>query len=57
MQEFSLLEMWEAMGWPVKTNTIFMVIMSIWSIYVIVEPEGEAKEPFVEVTEVNKHDY
>ncbi|MCG8416368.1 MAG: MotA/TolQ/ExbB proton channel family protein [Proteobacteria bacterium] len=35
--EFSLTEMWEAMGWPVKLNTIFMVVMSIWSLYVIIE--------------------
>ena len=27
------------------------------AIYVIVEPEGEEKEPFVEVMEVSKHDY
>jgi len=37
MQEFSLTEMWSAMGWPVKLNTIFMIIMSIWSVYVIIE--------------------
>ena len=37
MEEFSLTEMWSAMGWPVKANTIFMVAMSVWSVYVIIE--------------------
>ncbi|MBT8493939.1 MAG: MotA/TolQ/ExbB proton channel family protein [Deltaproteobacteria bacterium] len=37
MQDFSLMHMWESMGFAVKLNTIFMVILSIWSIYVIVE--------------------
>lgn len=37
MQDFSLMHMWESMGLAVKLNTIFMVILSIWSIYVIVE--------------------
>jgi len=37
MQDFSLMHMWESMGLPVKLNTIFMVILSIYSIYVIVE--------------------
>ena len=35
--DFTLGHMWESMGWPVKLNTIFMVIMSVWSIYVIIE--------------------
>lgn len=33
----SLVEMWEAMSMAVQLNTIFMVILSIYSIYVIVE--------------------
>lgn len=37
MQDFSLMHMWESMGLPVKLNTIFMIILAIWSIYVIVE--------------------
>lgn len=35
--EFNLTEMWASMSIPVKANTIFMVLMSIWSVYVIVE--------------------
>lgn len=37
MQDFSLMHMWESMGFAVKLNTIFMIILSVWSIYVIVE--------------------
>ncbi len=37
MHEFSLIGMWNAMGWPVKANAIFMIFMSIWSVYVIIE--------------------
>jgi biopolymer transport protein ExbB len=37
MQEFSLTEMWSQMGWPVKATVVFMVAMSIWSVYVIIE--------------------
>lgn len=35
--DLSLTEMWESMGLAVKANTIFMVIMSVWSLYVIIE--------------------
>jgi biopolymer transport protein ExbB len=35
--DFSLLEMWEHMGLPVKFVNVFMLLMSIWSLYVIVE--------------------
>lgn len=35
--EFNLTEMWAAMSVPVKANTVFMCLMSIWSVYVIVE--------------------
>jgi biopolymer transport protein ExbB len=35
--EFNLTEMWASMSIAVKANTIFMVLMSIWSVYVIVE--------------------
>jgi biopolymer transport protein ExbB/TolQ len=35
--DFSLLEMWEHMGLPVKFVNVFMALMSIWSLYVIVE--------------------
>ncbi len=34
---FSLTEMWESMGWPVKLNTIFMLGMSIYMVYVGIE--------------------
>ncbi len=34
---FSLTELWEAMGWPVKANTIFMVVMSVYMVYVTIE--------------------
>lgn len=34
---FSLTEMWETMGWPVKLNTIFMLGMSIYMVYVGIE--------------------
>jgi biopolymer transport protein ExbB len=37
MEDFSLTEMWSQMGWPVKANTIFMIGMSVWSVYVIIE--------------------
>jgi biopolymer transport protein ExbB/TolQ len=37
MQEFSLTEMWTSMGWAVKANTVFMIGMSVWSVYVIIE--------------------
>ena len=35
--EFGFLELWEKMGIAVKMVNIFMVLMSIWSMYVIVE--------------------
>ena len=35
--DLSLMEMWESMGLAVKANTIFMIIMSVWSLYVIIE--------------------
>jgi biopolymer transport protein ExbB/TolQ len=35
--DFSLLELWDKMGWPVKAVNIFMGVMSVWSLYVIVE--------------------
>jgi biopolymer transport protein ExbB len=35
--DFSLLEMWDHMGLPVRIVNIFMALMSIWSLYVIVE--------------------
>ena len=34
---FSLTEMWESMGWPVKLNTIFMFVMSVYMLYVAIE--------------------
>lgn len=37
MQGFSVTEMWHAMGWLGKSVTIFMIIMSLYSIGVIVE--------------------
>lgn len=37
MQGFSITEMWGSMSWAVRANTIFMVILSIYSVYVIVE--------------------
>jgi len=37
MQGFSIVEMWGSMSIAVKANTLFMVILSIYSIYVIVE--------------------
>lgn len=37
MHGFSLIEMWNSMGWPVKVNTVFMIIMSLWSLFVIFE--------------------
>ena len=37
MEDFSLIHMWSSMGWPVKANTIFMLGMSVWSFYVIVD--------------------
>ncbi|HTE54368.1 MAG TPA: MotA/TolQ/ExbB proton channel family protein [Kofleriaceae bacterium] len=35
--DFSLLDMWEKMGTLAKAVNIFMALMSIWSLYVIVE--------------------
>jgi biopolymer transport protein ExbB/TolQ len=35
--DFSLLEMWDHMGWPVRIVNIFMLLMSIWSLYVVAE--------------------
>lgn len=35
--DFSLLEMWDKMGIMVKAVNIFMALMSVWSLYVIVE--------------------
>jgi biopolymer transport protein ExbB len=37
MEGFNLIEMWESMGVAVKANTVFMVILSVWSVFVIVE--------------------
>jgi biopolymer transport protein ExbB len=37
MQEFNLAEMWSSMGWPVKLINIGMIIMSVWTLYVIIE--------------------
>lgn len=35
--EFNISHMWSSMSLPVKGTAIFMIIMSIWSVYVIVE--------------------
>lgn len=35
--DLSPTEIWESMGLVVKLNTIFMIIMSIWMLYVIIE--------------------
>jgi biopolymer transport protein ExbB/TolQ len=35
--DFSLLDMWDKMGLLAKAVNIFMALMSIWSLYVIVE--------------------
>jgi biopolymer transport protein ExbB/TolQ len=35
--DFSPTELWASMGLAVKLNTIFMLIMSIWMLYVIIE--------------------
>lgn len=35
--DMSLLEMWEKMGWSVRIVNIFMAMMSVYSLYVIVE--------------------
>lgn len=35
--DLSLTEMWGSMGLAVQANTIFMIIMSVWSLYVIIE--------------------
>ena len=37
MDDFSLMSMWEHMSIAVKLNAVFMMILSVWSIYVIVE--------------------
>jgi biopolymer transport protein ExbB len=37
MHEFSLVEMWESMGWPVRANTIFMGLLSIYAVFAIIE--------------------
>lgn len=34
---FSLTELWAAMGWPVKANTLFMFGMSVYMVYVGIE--------------------
>ncbi len=35
--DFSLTEIWESMGLAVKLNTIFMLLMSVYMVYVIIE--------------------
>jgi biopolymer transport protein ExbB len=37
MHGMSPVELWETMSWPVRLNTIFMGILSIYMLYVIVE--------------------
>ena len=37
MQGFSLVEMWESMGWPVRANTVFLGILSIYAVFAIIE--------------------
>lgn len=35
--EFNLIEIWESMGLIVKLNTIFMLVLSVWTLYAMVE--------------------
>jgi len=37
MKGFSLIDMWESMSLVVKINTIFMIILSIWTLFAIIE--------------------
>jgi biopolymer transport protein ExbB/TolQ len=37
MHSFSVVEMWTSMGWLSKGNTIFMIILAIYSVAVIIE--------------------
>lgn len=37
MEGFSLVEMWESMGWSVRANTIFLGLLSIYAVFAIVE--------------------
>lgn len=37
MHGMSLMDLWETMSWPVRLNTIFMGILSVYMLYVIVE--------------------
>jgi biopolymer transport protein ExbB len=37
MEGFSLVEMWENMGWPVRANTIFLGILSVYCVFAIIE--------------------
>jgi biopolymer transport protein ExbB/TolQ len=47
---FSLTEMWASMGWPVKLNTIFMLAMSVYMVYVGIER-------FIVYTKATKQNY
>jgi biopolymer transport protein ExbB len=37
MHDFSVVEMWSKMGWLAKGVNIFLIIMSLWSLGVIIE--------------------
>jgi biopolymer transport protein ExbB/TolQ len=37
MQGFSLVEMWESMGWPVRATSIFMAFLSVYAVFAIIE--------------------
>jgi len=37
MHGFTLMNMWGSMSWPVRGISLFMLVLSLWSLFVIVE--------------------